>query len=80
MPCSYVKLPGGGVAIVKHAAPRRRKCDCGAYSAFQCDWKMGGEKTCDRHLCAEHALQVGPDKHLCPDHQAAWRTHPLFRP
>ncbi|WP_224030223.1 hypothetical protein [Paraburkholderia caribensis] len=25
-------------------------------------------KTCDRHLCAVHAHQIGADVHLCPAH------------
>lgn len=24
--------------------------------------------TCDRHLCASCATEVGPDRHLCPAH------------
>lgn len=85
MPCSLIKLPGGGVAIVKHAAPRRKRCGtCRASAPFLCDWKMNAstapEQTCDASLCAKHALEVEPDKHLCPLHQSAWRAHPLFRP
>lgn len=80
MPCSYLKLPGGGVAIVKHAAPRAKRCSCGDRAPFLCDWKMGQDKTCDKPMCAAHALEVAPDKHLCRDHQAAWRQHPLFQP
>lgn len=26
MPCSWIKLPGGGMAIVKHGAPRYPRC------------------------------------------------------
>lgn len=45
---------------------------CGQFSAFQCDWKMGGESTCDRHLCKDHATEVGANKHLCPEHTEAY--------
>lgn len=45
---------------------------CLGISLYQCDWKMGGGKTCDRHICEHHAQQVAEDKHLCPAHQAAY--------
>ncbi|MGN4188738.1 hypothetical protein [Burkholderia gladioli] len=32
---------------------------------------MKSGKICDRHLCAAHAHQVGPDVHFCPTHLAA---------
>jgi len=41
---------------------------CLAPSGFQCDWDMGDGRTCDRHICAAHAHQVGPNRHLCPIH------------
>ncbi len=49
---------------------------CGAPPNYQCDWPMpegtspgrGHRKTCDRHLCAAHANQVGRNKHYCPEH------------
>jgi hypothetical protein len=46
---------------------------------YQCDWKIdGGDRTCNKHLCAEHAQKVAPNKHLCPEHQKsyqAWLTN-----
>lgn len=47
---------------------------CGWLSGYQCDWKIGVGKTCDRWICEAHAQQVGPDKHLCPEHQRAYRA------
>ena len=77
MPCSWVKLPGGGVAIVKHAKPRAKKCrGCGAPAPLLCDWKIAPGKTCDAPVCEECALEVGPEKHLCPAHRRAWEAHP----
>ena len=37
-------------------------------SAYQCDGAnpRHKSKTCDMHLCSEHASCVGPDQHLCP--------------
>jgi hypothetical protein len=42
---------------------------------FLCDWKVAGKRsgTCDRALCAADALEVAPGKHLCREHQWAWR-------
>lgn len=42
---------------------------CMAISSILCDGIAGGyntAKTCDAPLCAEHAVEVGPDEHLCP--------------
>ena len=57
---------------------------CGAKASLLCDWKTGsakedfgarvGAKTCDASLCEKCAQEVGPDKHLCPTHQAAYKT------
>lgn len=70
MPCSYVKLPDGGVAIVKHAKPRRRCCAfCRiTWDGLLCDFEVSPGKTCDAPMCKRHAAEVGPDRHLCPVH------------
>ena len=75
MHCEHVKLPDGTAAIVCTShRPRYRRCRvCGTIAKLQCDWKTGGGKTCDRDLCAEHAKEVGPDKHLCPEHQVEYQ-------
>lgn len=39
---------------------------CLAPSEFLCDGPGKGGRTCDRPLCAAHATQTGPNKHLCP--------------
>lgn len=81
MHCAHVKLPGGATAIVcsnrrdVHACTR-----CGALAGLQCDWKMGESRTCDRWICGDHALEVGPEKHLCPEHSQAFRRWLLSRP
>jgi hypothetical protein len=41
---------------------------CLAPSSFLCDHKLPNGKTCDAPLCAEHATEVGPDRHYCPRH------------
>lgn len=42
---------------------------CAAPSGFQCDWDIGHDRTCDRHVCEAHAHQVGKNKHYCPAHR-----------
>ncbi|MEK6290081.1 MAG: hypothetical protein V4793_01620 [Paraburkholderia tropica] len=75
MPCTPFRLPGGGSGIIctrgRGRTPRCSVPDCSAPSAFQCDFNMKPGTTCDRHLCAAHAHQVGPDVHFCPTHLAA---------
>jgi len=74
MNCQRIKLPGGATAIVCGARAKLTPCaHCCVVSTLVCDWKIGAGKTCDRPLCAECALEVAPNKHLCPEHQAAWR-------
>lgn len=71
MACTPVTLPGGFRAIVCHRT-RRPRCACGRPSAFQCDAPTQRKSgTCDRHLCASCATEVGPDQHLCQAHAAA---------
>jgi hypothetical protein len=76
MTCDRVKLPGGGMAIVcsrSRRTPRCRWCTT-TPGTFQCDWKLGKGKTCDKYICAQHAQEVAPDKHLCPEHQKAYKA------
>lgn len=87
MPCSVVKLPGGGVAIVKHAAFRHPKCKfCPQDHPFDpprpatqlCDAVIsrtlgGGEITCDAKVCTRCAQQIG-EKDFCPKHRQESRT------
>jgi len=61
-----VKLPGGGIAIVKHANGRTPKCAfCRRASTKLCDGVIGRrldgkEITCDIPMCDEHiARQIG---------------------
>lgn len=73
MRCGYVRLQGGRTAIVCGRGRRIDRCAwCTKDGTFQCDWKIGGGKTCDKHLCGKHAQEVAPEKHLCPEHQKAY--------
>lgn len=81
MPCSWIKMPGGGVAIVKHGARRAPRCKfctvlhdgSGARPAtLLCDFEigrtLGGDPiTCDAPVCVHCARRVG-DKDFCPKH------------
>jgi len=72
MDCAHVKI-GGANVIICGSRRRVKPCHtCREIAAFQCDWKLGGGKTCDAWICDAHAQEVGPDKHLCPEHQAAY--------
>jgi hypothetical protein len=75
MTCETVKLPGGGAAIVcSRSRKRPYRCGfCTLAGGLQCDWKLGATKTCDALICPEHALEVAPDKHLCPVHQEDYK-------
>lgn len=74
MGCQTVNLPGGARAIVCSRGRRHReRCAwCQFGSMFQCDAPVGSG-TCDKHLCAAHADEVGPDRHYCPMHAKAAR-------
>lgn len=74
MPCHHFKLDDGTTAIVYSRVARKgKRCRwCTAPHTLLCDWKLGGGKTCDKPICGNHAQEVGADKHLCPDHQAAY--------
>ena len=70
MPCAPFTLPGGarGFVCTRSRSPRPR-CACGKPATIQCDAPTTSRSgTCDRHLCAACADEVGPDRHLCPAH------------
>jgi hypothetical protein len=62
--------------------PQDANCHyCGRPHDFLCDYRVGPPslsrrgRTCDRKLCMipvlahERALECGPNRHLCPEHQ-----------
>jgi hypothetical protein len=70
----FVRLPGGIVAHVKMAKPRRRRCcvdACLIAATKQCDYALGKGRTCDAYICGRHAASVGPDLDHCPTHARA---------
>ena len=80
--CLKMQMPDGTVGIICGVRHKRQFCACGRESSLLCDWKVKGKKsgTCDAPICEQHALEAGPDKHLCPQHQRAWadwqKRHP----
>lgn len=69
MPCTPFTI--NGVSGILCTRTRRPRCVCGLPSAYQCDAPSQRKSgTCDRHLCAGCATEVGPDKHLCRTHAA----------
>lgn len=71
MPCTPFRFPDGVKGIVCTRGKRAKRCSvegCREPSGFQCDFRTAPKKTCDHHLCAVHAHQIGADVHLCPQH------------
>ena len=81
----WYKIPGAPGMVHIHFGARGnrnapRPCRiCRAIAPFLCDWKIAPGKTCDTPICAEHAFEVVKDKHLCPRHQADYKTWLLAR-
>jgi len=80
--CERVPLPDGTSFIVCGMRSNRRYCACGRKAEILCDWKVEGKKsgTCDKPICAQHAKQVAPGKHLCPEHQRQWEEWKVKHP
>jgi hypothetical protein len=83
--CERLKV-GDSIAFVctgGRRGPRLHCLWCKAVAPLLCDWKTGAGKTCDKPICLTHGKSVGPDKDLCPDHQAAyaqWKAQRAQRP
>lgn len=71
MPCQHIDLGNGVTAMVRTAAPKRRRCSICHSLCFArlCDYKLPNGKTCDAALCARHAHHVAPDFDYCPKHR-----------
>jgi hypothetical protein len=70
MICETIIAPDGTRMIACSGRRRRPRCafGCGAFATKQCDFPRG-KGTCDRHLCDAHAVNVGPDRDYCHDHE-----------
>lgn len=88
MNCRHVNLGGQPAIICGDFHDLTPKCQCGGPGEFMCDWKLSKGTpavpgaTCDRRICAAHAKEVAPQKHLCPEHQgtyARWQAQRVAR-
>ena len=74
MPCDFVKLPGGGHAIIRRSRrPNCQFCKLREHTKL-CDFKVkvgdvGHTKTCDAKMCDVCATNVGPELDYCPNHK-----------
>ncbi|NUX55962.1 hypothetical protein FSB65_21475 [Paraburkholderia sp. JPY418] len=77
MPCIPIRTPDGAAGFICTRDRRTgRRCSvdgCRAPSGFQCDYPVSPRRTCDRHLCAQHAHEAAPDVHYCPEHFAQFQ-------
>lgn len=76
MACRTFVLGDGSVGIACGPRGKRHACsapNCTAPSSKQCDYPVKGRKsgTCDKHLCARHAVSVGPNLDYCEPHHRA---------
>lgn len=64
-------MEGGGVATVCSRGRRARaRCTCGRAAPLLCDAPVGEGRTCDAPICRRCALELAPEVHRCPRHQA----------
>jgi hypothetical protein len=76
MACIPFELPSGARGFVCGPTRRRKVLRCSVCHVPDtlatmrlCDWRAPGKrKTCDRPVCVEHAMRVGPEKDYCPTH------------
>jgi hypothetical protein len=67
-----MRMPDGAVGLI--CGNFGKPCHCGAVADFECDYPIGGGRTCDARLCADHAVVVGKNRHLCQTHARAVDT------
>lgn len=67
MNCTWVKLPGGGTAVLCGRTQKRCRT-CNALAPLLCDGPAPNRKskTCDAPICDAHATKSGT-KDLCPE-------------
>jgi len=65
---------GDGVAVIcgRGRVPVCRWCRNDGVRL--CDFPLGGGKTCDAPICRRHALQVGPETDVCPNHRRNFQS------
>lgn len=82
----FKPLTDGHGSVIGYACSRGQSHTCSsckrARATKQCDFKIGGGRTCDRHLCGRCAVQqrVGTDGYsvdFCPAHDRMFKSQNL---
>lgn len=47
--------------------------ECAAVAENLCDYPVGEDHTCDRHICHQHSNEIGPNLHYCTAHFIRWQ-------
>lgn len=68
---SYFRRGNRGFTHVRGRLGKPATC-CGWVCGFLCDYPVGNDKTCDKRLCEDHAHEVAPEIHYCPEHYKQW--------
>lgn len=69
---TWLKLPGGGVALVHTSRPTKACSICESrLAAYVCDFPTPSRKTrtCDKPLCDQCRVSPEPDIDYCPTHK-----------
>lgn len=69
MPCNIVK---NGIVCSRGAVETCDFPSCNERTKYLCDEEIGSEKTCDKHMCAQHAHEMRPNYHKCWLHMGAF--------
>ncbi len=76
MPCTPVKLPDGGFAILCSRGQTRKRCNyCDGIADRLCDYPVlrnGKRSTCDAPLCSRCTTRIAGDGDLCRAHAPLW--------
>jgi hypothetical protein len=86
MHCRFIRTPDGNMAVFCGPRGPRPRCSvpgCGRPVERECDFpvqRRGKPGTCDAKLCATHAKPAGPDRDLCPAHDARVRQLAALAP
>lgn len=68
MICRTIKTEHGFAIVCSRS--RRRKCHyCDRPATLLCDHPGTNGKTCDRPMCGDHAIKIGPDQDHCQEHR-----------
>lgn len=51
--------------------------ECQGLAENLCDYPVGKEKTCDRHICRQHSNEISPNLHYCTAHFIMWKDFKL---